>query len=89
MYEIAKLICTMSRVFFYNIFFIIFALFMIFQLLFMLEYIQDSVSRKAINMGLFAACALFLTFIAFPMMIMVSFLITSQDIGVQYDIKYF
>ena len=40
-------------------------------------------------MGLFAACALFLTFIAFPMMMMVSFLITSRDIGVQYDIKYF
>ena len=40
-------------------------------------------------MGLFAACAFFLTFIAFPMMMMVSFLITSRDIGVQFDIKYF
>ena len=40
-------------------------------------------------MGLFAVCALFLTFIAFPMMMMVSFLITSRDIGVQYVIKYF
>ena len=69
---------------------------MIFQLLFMLEYIQtqfvdlsDTELRKAINMGLFAACALFLTFISFPMMMMVSFLITSRDIGVQYVIKYF
>ena len=72
MYEIAKLICTMSRLL-QHFFFIIFAMFMIFQLLFMLKDIQDSVRRslwhwieKGDKYGTFCCLCIVLDFYCLP-----------------------